>query len=129
MPEYNRSGSGFVSGAAEAAAGGGVGVVAVFEDLSSVDEDVAHAGGVLVGLGVGRVVGERGRSPYGLGLSSQLLLAFLEFFGALLPVLQRLLEGLAFELLPNALGALPLHLNAVKRLHIPVPAPRHSVGV
>jgi hypothetical protein len=33
--------SGFVSWAAEVAAGGGVGVLAVFEDLGSVDEDVA----------------------------------------------------------------------------------------
>jgi hypothetical protein len=113
--------SGFVSWSAEVAAGGGVGVLAIFEDLGSVDEDVAHAGGVLVGLGVGRMVGERGRSPYGLGLSAELLLAFLECFGAFLPVLQLLLEGLAFEFLSDALGAPPGHLNTVTRLHIPGP--------
>ncbi len=105
-----------VSWAAEVAAGGGVGVVGVFEDLGTVDEDGVDAGGVLVGLGKRRMVGERGRLPYKLSLSSELFLAFLECFGAFLPVLQLLGEGLAFELFSNTLGALPLHLNAIKRL-------------
>ena len=38
------------AGAADDAAGGGAGVLAVREDVGAVDEDVAHAGGVLVGL-------------------------------------------------------------------------------
>lgn len=40
------------------AAGFGAGVLAVVEDLCAVDEDVLHAGGVLVGLGVGRAIGD-----------------------------------------------------------------------
>jgi len=40
--------SGLLAGAAEVAGGGGVGMLAVAEDWGAVDEDVAHAGGVLV---------------------------------------------------------------------------------
>lgn len=56
----------------------------------------------------------------------ELLLESLEVFGALLPVFELLLEGLAFELVHDSFGSLPLHANAIKGLRLHARSPPNT---